>query len=200
VDKSFLRKTAEIVQQHTATQEVQTPTETHEIGDAALVALLLEEKPDTVKVFNLLKELYRLVAAKGREEPHLIPIGERAEAIRRAFEEQQLNSRQALEQVEALVRQLQEAQRERTESDLTGEAFAVAWWLRVQQGLEAQQAKAIAQRLDPVFRKHPHWAISAHQERELRKDLYKALLEGGVPQSAVVSWANVILDLLRRAT
>ncbi len=200
VDKSFLRKTAEIVQQHTATREVQTPTETHEIGDAALVALLLEEKPDTVKVFNLLKELYRLVAAKGREEPHLIPIGERAEAIRRAFEEQQLNSRQALEQVEALVRQLQEAQRERTESDLTGEAFAVAWWLRVQQGLEAQQAKAIAQRLDPVFRKHPHWAISAHQERELRKDLYKALLEGGVPQSAVVSWANVILDLLRRAS
>ncbi len=200
VDKSFLRKTAEIVQKHTATQEVQKPTETHDLSSDALLVLLQEEKPDTVKVFNLLRELYRLVAAKGREAPHLIPIGERAEAIRRAFEERQLNSQQALEQVEALARQLQEAQRERTESDLTSEAFAVAWWLRVQQGLEGQKAQAIAQRLDPLFREYPHWAVSAQQERELRKGLYKALLEAGVPPEELVPWANALLDLLRRAS
>ncbi|MGC8904490.1 type I restriction endonuclease subunit R [Thermus sp.] len=200
VDKSFLRKTAEIVQAHTATQGVQWPTETHELGSAALIALLREERPDTVKVFNLLRELHRLVAAKRREEPHLIPIGERAEAIRRAFEERQLQSREALKQVEVLVRQLQEAESERAESDLTSEAFAAAWWLRVQQGLEGQGARAIAQRLDPLFRKYPHWAVSAHQERELRTELYKALLQGGVPPEQVVSWANALLDLLRRAS
>jgi len=91
VDKSFLRKTAEIVQKHTAADTVQEPKETYEIGVGALLALVKEEKPDTVKVFNLLRELHRLVKDKGKEQPHLIPIGERAEAIRRAFEERQLN-------------------------------------------------------------------------------------------------------------
>ncbi len=196
VDKSFLRKTAEIVQKHTASGAVHEPAETYEIGVGALWALVEEEKPDTVKVFNLLKELYRLVEAKGKEQPHLIPIGERAEAIRRAFEERQLSSQQALQELAELVRDLQEAQAQRQQSDLSPEAFAVAWWLRVQKGFDAGQAERLAAAVEPVFQQFPHWATSSQQERELRKSLYKVLIDGGVRE--VVAWTDEMLTLLRR--
>ncbi|CUU10814.1 type I restriction enzyme, R subunit [Armatimonadetes bacterium GBS] len=197
VEKSFLRKTAEIVQQHTSTQKVQEAGATYRIGAEALLALVKEPKPETVKVFNLLRELHRLVEAEGRGQPHLIPIGERAEALRRAFEERQIESQQALAELEDLVCRLQEAQAQRRQSQLSPEAFAVGWWAQLQKGMDSAQAEQLAHAVEPVFQQHPHWATIAHQERELRKNLYKALMACGVQE--VVEWAEGILELLRKA-
>ncbi|WP_459830311.1 type I restriction enzyme subunit R domain-containing protein, partial [Hydrogenophilus islandicus] len=197
VDKSFLRKTAEIVQKHTDTNALHEPGATYEIGAQALWALVKEEKPETVKVFNLLKELHQLVDAQSKVQPYLIPIGERAEAIRRAFEERQVNSQQALQELTTLVGDLQKAQEERGESNLSPEAFAVAWWLRVHKGVDQEKAQRLAATLDPAFQNFPHWGVSAAHERELRKLVYQALIDAGVQE--VVGWTDELLTLLRRA-
>lgn len=196
VDKSFLRKTAEIVQQHSRTDAIREPQATYEIGPAALLALLTEEKPETVKVFNLLKELHRLVEEQGRAAPYLLSIGERAEEIRRRFEERLIESQQALQELEGLVKQLNEAHAEQASSPLSPQAFAVEWWLRTHQ-VAAERATQVAQRMERAFADFPHWINSPRQESELRRELYKALLEVGI--SDVVPWADAILNLLRRA-
>jgi len=196
VDKSFLRKTAEIVQQNTATHAVREPGATYEIGVGALLALLKADQPETVKVFNLLNELYRLVEAKGKEEPHLIPIGERAEAIRQAFEERQISSQQALAELDSLICQLREAEDERRKSQLSTEAFAVSWWLRVQKRMTSEAAQKLAAAMEPVFREYPHWGTIPAQERELRTRLYKVLK--GASIGDLVAWADEILALLRK--
>jgi type I restriction enzyme R subunit len=197
VDKLFLRKTAEIVQKHTATDGVREPEGTYEIGAEALLALAEGEKPSTVKVFNLLKKLHELVEAKGKERPYLIPIGERADIIRCAFEEKQLNSQQALQALLDLIHKLQEAEQERQASKLSPEAFAMAWWLRVQKGLDAAQAERLAASVEPAFEEFPHWALIEAHERELRKKLYRELIAAGVKD--VVAWADEMLALLRKA-
>ena len=197
VDKSFLRKTAEIVQKHTVTSKVKEPEATYEIGEGTLLALLKQEKPDTVKVFNLLKEIHNLVEAKGKEKPYLISIGERAEAIRRAFEERQINSHQALQELSRLVYDLKRAREQHQKSDLSPEAFAVAWWLRVQKGLDAGVAEHLAASVEPAFKKFPHWAVIEAHERELRKKIYRELIAAGVKD--VVAWTDEMLTLLRRA-
>ncbi|GIV73277.1 type I restriction endonuclease subunit R [Caldilinea sp.] len=198
VDKSFLRKTAEIVQQHTVTSAIKEPQATYEIGPAALLALLHEDKPDTVKVFNLLKELHRLVAEQGKTAPHLIPIGERAEEIRRRFEERLISAQEALQDLDEIVRQLQAAQEECRSSPLSPQAFAVEWWLRTQ-GVEAEKAAQTAASLEEAFALFPNWLISVADERELRTRLYKALVAVTTNVEEVIPWANRILDLLRRA-
>jgi type I restriction enzyme R subunit len=196
VDKSFLRKTAEIVQKHTQTSQIREPQATYEIGTEALLALLHEDRPDTVKVFNLLKELNRIVAEQGKTAPHLIPIGERAEEIRRRFEERLISAQDALRELDAVVRQLQTAQEERRSSPLSPQAFAVEWWLRTQ-GVEPSKAGQTAASLEDALAQFPNWTISEADERELRTRLYKVLLALGVKE--VVPWADRILDLLRRA-
>jgi len=196
VDKSFLRKTAEIVQKHTQTSQVREPQGTYEIGTEALLALLHEDRPDAVKVFNLLKELNRLVAEQGKTAPHLIPIGERAEEIRRRFEERLISAQEALHDLEEIVRQLQAAQEERRSSPLSPQAFAVEWWLRTQH-IEAEKASQAAASLEEAFVQFRNWMVSTADERELRHCLYSALLQLGVEK--VVDWADRILELLRRA-
>ncbi len=196
VDKSFLRKTAEIVQQHTITSAIGEPQGIYEIGAQELLALLHGDKPDTVKVFNLLKELNRLITEQGKIAPHLIPIGERAEEIRRRFEERLISTQEALHDLDEVVHQLKEAQEERRSSPLSRQAFAVEWWLRTQ-GVESAVAAHTAASLEEAFTSYPNWSFSNADERELRKRLYKVLLDIGV--SEVVVWGNRILDLLRRA-
>ncbi|MCX7895768.1 MAG: hypothetical protein N2447_07425, partial [Thermoanaerobaculum sp.] len=196
VDKSFLRKTAEIVQQYSRTTVLREPMTTYEIGPAALIALFNEEKPDTVKVFNLLKELHRLVEKDGRVAPYLLSIGERAEEIRRRFEERQIQSQEALAELDELVQQLIQAHAERNVSSLSQQAFAVEWWLRMRE-VAPESAKQVAQAMETAFAEFPHWIGNQRQEGGLRSRLYKALHDIGVPE--VVAWADDVLNLLRRA-
>jgi len=196
VDKSFLRKTAEIVQQHSRSSAVSEPQATYEIGPAALLALIHEEKPETVRVFNLLKELHCLVEKDGRTAPYLFSIGERAEEIRRRFEERQIEAQQALQALDELVRQLRNAHEERRASPLSPQAFAVEWWLRTRQ-VTPQQAMQVAQSMELALAEFPHWMTNRQQEGQLRAQLYRALLTIGVTE--VVPWADAILNLLRRA-
>jgi len=145
VDKSFLRKTAEIVQRNTHT---------------------------------------------------LTLVGERAERIRKAFEEKQINSRQALKELERLVSEIKEARKQMEETHLSGKAFAVKWWMRVQKEMDPETSERLAVGIDEALREFPHWIKSSTQEGRLRKKIYKILLEAGIRD--VVTWTKDIIRLLRR--
>lgn len=49
-----------------------------------------------------------------------------------------------------------------------------------------------------AFEQYPHWQTSSHQEQEVRKSFYKALINARV--EGVVDMAQGILRMLRRAT
>jgi type I restriction enzyme R subunit len=190
------RKTAEIVQRHTHhIWAVHEPKIVYRVDTDALERIAGEERPETVKVFNLIKAFYKLVQEKGREAPYLIPIGERAEQIAKAFEERQLSAREALLQLEQLVEDYKAAERDRRESDLSPEGFAVFWLLK-KEGVP--QAALTAQEVSAAFERFPHWQRGERQERELRKSIYKALIDSGVER--VVEWTDRLLTMLRRAS
>lgn len=193
VDRSFLRKTAQIVQEHTRTDRVAELGEGYEINAEALARLAGEEKPETVKVFNLIKAIHRLVADKEHDQPYLIPIGERARVIAEAFEKRQITSRQALEELEGLVEEYRDAVSEREESNLSSEGFGV-YWLLQREGVA--EAREIAQRAAEAFSQYPHWKQSDEQERHVRMALYKGLIEAGVDNLELV---NQVLQVLERA-
>ena len=195
VDKSFLRKTAKLVQKHTESGEVHDPKATHKLDAVALEAIAQSRKPATVKVFNLLKAIHDFVAANAATQPHLIDIGDRAEAIARAFEEGLKASEEIAAALEQLVRELQEAQKRREDMDMSAEAFAVLWYLQ-KEGVT--QADEVARQAESAFAQHPHWQTSSHQEQEVRKSLYKALIDAGV--DGVVECAKSVMRMLRRAS
>ena len=193
VDRSFLRKTARIVQEHTTTDHVAELGEGHEINAEALKSLAGEEKPETVKVFNLIKAIHRLVADKEHDQPYLIPIGERARAIAEAFEKRQITSQQALEELEQLVGEYHDAVVEREQSELSSEGFGV-YWLLQREGVA--QAQDIAQQVAEAFAQYPHWRDSDEQERHVRMALYKGLIKANVDNLELV---DQILQVLERA-
>ncbi len=164
--------------------------------DGEILERLASEKiSDTVKVFNLVKTIAELVRQQGAESPYLIPIGERAEAIAKAFEERLYSAQEAVQQLKTLIKEYQQALRRRQESDLSREGFGVYWLLQSEQLPEAEQ---VARKVEPTFQAYPHWARDSRQERQVRLALYKALMttSGGSKMTEIV---ERILTVLRKA-
>ena len=195
VDKEFLRKTAKLVQAHTQSGAIEDPTKFHALNAKALEAIASQKQSDTVKVFNLLKALANLVNAKAGGEPYLISIGDRAKEIAEAFESRQMTTQQALDLLEKLIARLKVAEKDRDATGLSPEAFAVFYVLKsdgVEDPLKAAQA------VEAAFQQHPHWQTSEHQEQDVRRSIYKALIDAGI--EAVVEVATKLMKLLRRAS
>ncbi len=195
VDKSFLRKTAQMVQELTRSGKVEEPTAVYALDEATLTQIAASSQPDTVKVFNLLKALHHYIRDHIDDNPWLISIGDRAEAIARAFEERQQSTQQALAALEKLVGELREAVQRRDETNLSPEAFAVLWYL--QKGGVAR-AEEVAHRTGVAFAEHPHWQASSKEEQAVRRALYKALIDVGADD--VVEIAKGAIRMLRRAS
>ena len=193
VDTSFLRKTEQLVQERTETGDITLPTKVTKLDAAALERLAGEDRPDTLKIFNLLKAIRDLVDEQAATAPYLFSIGERAEQVAKAFEDRQTTTQDALRQLQELVHEYRDAESNRTKTELSPEGFAVFWFLR-RQGVASPET--VAKSADAAFAGLPHWQRSAEQERELRKSLYKSLIDAGV--SEVVAVVDHILRLVQR--
>lgn len=198
IDKSLLRKTAAILRAIINTSEVLRPLAEYKIGLAELEILVRRKEPSTVKVFNLIRAVREMASQSTIEQPYLIPIGERAEEICRQFEQRQIESEEAVRKLVELVNSIRDAQAEQKHSHLSPEAFALRWWLEIMKNESAERAREVANNADEAFRSFPHWELSRDQERQLRTNLYRALLQSGVPKNKLVEWVSEILELLRR--
>jgi type I restriction enzyme R subunit len=194
VDRSFLRKTARLVAEHTLTSAIRPPKGEHELTTEALKNLAERDQPDTVKIFNMLIAVRKLVQDKVDEMPYLLSIGERAEAIAEAFEQHLTDAQKALLELTGVIEEIGRAEALRKNSDLTDEAFAARFFL---EGREIEEAEGIAREASRAFEDHPHWRESAEQERRLRIALYRAFKGSGVKN--VVEVVGGLLDLLKRA-
>lgn len=192
VDKEFMRKTAILVRRHTETSGIQQPTQLQKLNTDVLQAISDSDQPDTVKVFNLLKTIDQLTRDEAAKEPYLLSIGEKAEQIAASFEDRQQSTMDTLSGLEKLLQEVIEARKQREATQLSAESFAVYWLLKRQGVAKADEvAKAAAE----AFDQNPHWQTSSHQEQEVRKSFYKALISAGV--DGVVEVAQNILKMLK---
>jgi type I restriction enzyme R subunit len=194
VDREFLRKTARLVQEHTESGKVEKPQAFYGLTAAALEAIANAQESDTVKVFNLLKALAGMVAQKAGSQPYLLSIGDRAEGIAEAFEARQMTTQQALAELEKLIAELKEAEADRGHTGLSPEAFAVFYVLKAE---GVKHPLETAKSVEKAFERYPHWQVSEHQEQDVRKALYKSLIDAGIEM--VVEVATKLMKLLRRA-
>jgi type I restriction enzyme, R subunit len=182
------------VQQNTRTSGIGALTTIQQLNAEMLDAIASQDVPDTVKVFNLVKAIHQLATVNAGQEPYLVSIGDKAEQIAGAFEGRQQTTEQTLRSLLELTEQVKKARQERDATKLLPESFAVYWLLK-HDGIE--QADSVARQAEQAFEAYPHWRSSTHQEQELRRSFYKALITAGV--DGVVDVAERILNMLRRA-
>lgn len=193
--RELARKTGQLVQEYTQAGVIREAVSVYEITPRTLEQIAQGSQSDTVKVFNLLKSIGRKVQDEATTTPYLFSIGERAEAIVEAFKQRQISTQEALKQLESLIREINEAEREQAERGISGEPFAIMWLLK-QQGVPSIDAEKTATEMAKIFEEYPHWQTSDKQNRQIRLKLYQLLDKMGAKDIPQV--VEKIMSVIRR--
>ena len=108
------------------------------------------------------------------QAPYLIPIGERAENIISLFMQRQKSSQEALEDLKKIVTEMNEARKDEESKGIPKEAFTI-YWIMKQNEISNPEDKAIE--VSKVMDVYKHWKTSKQHEAEMRKALYKTLID-----------------------
>jgi len=180
IDRSFLRKTAELVQRNTETSPIPILTTTQRLTPDEIEMVVSDpERSDLAKVIDLAKLVHDYVAREKALQPALILIGERAEEIAEAFHDRLLSTGEALKQLVEQVEKIVETKQASEKSGLGPEALAALFFL-TGRGVPRAAAEGIATQIGEALSTYPEWRASGQQERELRLRLYGILLRAGI--------------------
>ena len=171
VDREITAKTRQLLQKYTSSGALEMPGAIHDLGPGELKALKDSGASDTSKVLNLRKLI--ALSSKESSNPVLRLIGERAEALRQAYEDRQITTQEALLRFEGLADDLLNSEKERARLGLDENSFAI--YSRLQPEAE-RITPAQAKEINSLFLGFPDYRWDEKQEQRLRAKLYKFIL------------------------
>jgi len=193
--KELMRKTEALVREHATASGFSSTLPLTEIDEEALKVLRNEDGSGNAKIINLGKAMVETVAREGSEQPYLIPLGERVEAVLEFFGDRQLSTNEALAELETLIQEYLDAKKERENLAVDEHTFAVYQILK-QRSVAKGEALAIARELHRVFATFPEYRDNPSQLRLLKAELYKHLLKA-VGKKEMVETADRLMRVAR---
>lgn len=150
----------------------------------------LRGKPgsDEGKVFNLVRGLQQEIVDDPAAAPVLRPLGDRAEKILKDLQDRSTTALQAMDLLERLAREKEDARRAARDSGLAPRAFGVFWALRDDEVLKRADISAmdLAREADSELNRFPNARVNDDERRKLRATLYRPLLVLGKDDRARV--------------
>lgn len=174
VDREFMRKTESLVKERVEIAGLGKPTDLFEINEHTLEEIKKNNKPDNVKIINLIKSIDK---AADEEEGDLVLISmkQKAEAIQEGYEDRQLTTEETLARLESLIQRTVEQKKEQAEKQFDDITYFV-YLLLIEKNFK--NPEIIAQNIKIAFGYNPHWEKSENELRELRQQVMFAIMNG----------------------
>jgi type I restriction enzyme R subunit len=192
--KEVAKKTEWLMRERLRVEGLYTTMPLVRIDEAALDAWRKDGASSSARVFNLGKSLVQAAVDEADRQPFLVPIGERAEAVLEAYDDRQVGTQEALRQLERLLAEFVQAQKERERTGLDLNTFTIYW---VVKQAEVSEPERLAPSLNAAFERFPNHAHHAGELRQLKAELYKVLLPA-VGKERMVELADRLLRLRRK--
>lgn len=188
VDREFQRKTNELVQSKVAGTYPQFDNNYFEVNEDAIEYIKKQQGNDNTKIINLIKSIEK-IAEENSDDPFLIGIKERAEAVEENYESRQLSTQEALEEIRKLYEEDINRKKEQAEKGFDDLTFFI---YKKMVESEINNAEEITKQIKGEFVNHPNWKSSEKELRELRQAVYFALLS---EEDDINKAANLIDEL-----
>jgi type I restriction enzyme, R subunit len=172
VDREFQRKTNELVQNKIAGTSPAFSNEFFEINEETIRKIKETQENDNTRVINLVKSIEK-IAEDESEDPFLIGIRERAEQVEENYENRQLSTQEALEEIRKIVEEDVARKKEQSAKGFDGLTFFI---YRMLLDKEIKNTDKVTKQIKDEFVNHPNWKTSERELRELRQAIYFALL------------------------
>lgn len=166
-------KTEALVREHAKLHGIDRLTEFVDFDEDALKALKDGAPSNNGKIMNLARVLIQAGQGQGQDDPVLIGIADRADAVLDGMIERQISTIDALERLRGLMEEKQKMEEARNASGLDVKTFAIFWILERENVTDGQ---VIATELAGAFDRFENFDSNADELRQLKAELYKVLL------------------------
>ena len=173
VDKEFQRKTADLVKDNVSVNIYGEADDIYEINDNTIKLIKESKKPDSVKIINLIKSIEKTAEEKSGDLV-LISIKDKAQSIQENYEDRIVTTEEALEQLEALIKEAAEKEKKQKEKGLDDLEYYLSGQLKT---FSINNPDETAKKFKAAFKKSPDWDKSEAIARDLRLKLYSLLLD-----------------------
>jgi len=196
-DKEFMRKTEDLVKKNITIEGLGEPTDLFEINGKTIEEIKKNNKPDNLKVINLIKSIEK-AAEDEPEDLVLLSMRQKAEAIRDGYEDRQATTEDTLTKLEALIKKTVEQKKEQAEKHFDDITYFV-YLLLIEKKI--QKPETIARSIKEAFVKYPYWKESENELLELRKKVLFAVLKGdeNIADETAISFVDNFFDYLFKA-
>jgi type I restriction enzyme R subunit len=168
------RKTEVLLANEITTGAGYEATRTVEYDAKTLERLRKNAKTETGKVMNLLRTLRTRTEGEATTTPALRGLFERAVLVAQQFQDRQISTQQALDEIQKIAAEQLKAEEERSKLGMDPPTFGVYWLLTE---AKVATAKELAVEINALFERFPNYARSADELRQLKAEIYKALLK-----------------------
>lgn len=172
VDREFQRKTNELVQSKVGATYPEFKNEFFQVNEKTIEYIKGKDENENTKVINLIKSIEK-IADENSDDPFLIGIKERAEAVEESYENRQLSTQQALDELRKLYEEDIKRKKEQAEKGFDGLTFFIYRMLFDKKISNSEEA---TKKIKAEFTNHPNWKTSEKELRELKKAIYFVLL------------------------
>ena len=172
VDREFQRKTNDLIQEKIGMSKLEESNELFEINEKTIEKIKATNKNDNTRIINLVKSIEQ-IAENESDDPFLIGLLERAEAVEEQYENRQVSTQEALDEIRKIYEDDVKRRKEQAEKGFDGLTFFIYHTL-IDKGLS--NSEDITKEIKEEFVKNPNWKTSEKDLRELRKGVYYAIL------------------------
>ena len=144
-----------------------------EINEETIKKIKATHENDNTRVISLIKSI-ETIADDNSDDPFLIGLKERAEIVEENYENRQISTQKALEEIQSLYQADIRRRKEQAERGYDGLTFFVYQSL-IDKGIN--DSDKVTEQIKNEFVNHPNWKTSEKELRELRQTVYFALLK-----------------------
>jgi type I restriction enzyme, R subunit len=172
VDRAFQKKTSELVRKYVGTSYIQPVYEVLEPGEATIRYITENKGSDGKKIINLVKSIEKK-AEDESDDPYLIAMAERAQAVQESFEDRQTSTAEALASLLREIAANEMRKKEQAEKGFDGLTYFV---YRTLLDAEINKAEEVSRKIKQAFLQFSNWKKSENSLRELRQKVTFAVL------------------------
>ena len=195
VDRDFQRKTSMLVQQQVGSYGVGELQGVVKIDANTIDIINAQAGGGVTKVINLIKSIEK-IAEEQSDDPFLIAMAERAQAVQERFENRQTTTAEALEKLIREVEANEARKKEQAEKGFDGLTYFV---YRTLLDEDINNPEEVSRKIKAVFLEYPNWQKSGAAMRELRKKITFALFAQSDDLDRVTGIVDALFSLLERA-
>ena len=195
VDRDFQRKTNALVQEHVSGYTGDGPLDPVKIDSNTLELIKRKRGGEGTKVINLVKSIEK-TAEENSDDPFLIAMAERAQAVQESFEQRQSTTTDALAKLLTEVESNEARKKEQAAKGFDGLTFFI---YRTLLDAKVGNAEEVSRKIKTAFVEYPDWKRSEAALRELRKKVTFAVYGELDDLNVVTRIVDELFTLLEKA-